>query len=102
MSETETFIKMNALEEEVARLKLQLALQNSKQQLIPKPSQRQNGSYISKVPIAKTFGINKKIVRNLKRDFQNLLSAHKISKDTTIKDLGQNLERNWCETVCIC
>jgi hypothetical protein len=39
MSETETSVKMNALEEEVARLKLQLALQNSKRELIPKPSQ---------------------------------------------------------------
>jgi hypothetical protein len=99
---SETPEKIFALEEEVARLKSQLALQNRKKELIPKPSQRDNGSYISKVSIAKTFAINHKVVKNLKRDFRNLLSAHKIPRDITIKDLGQNLERNWCETVCIC
>ena len=99
---TETLVKMNALEEEIARLREQLGLQNSKPELIPKSSQREDGSYISKVSIAKAFGIDNKVVRNLKKDFRALLSAHKILKETTIKNLDQNLERNFCETVCIC
>ena len=100
MSKTPANIR--ALEEEIARLKSQLESQNNKKELIPKPSQWENGSYISKVSIAKTFAINQKVVKNLKQDFRNLLSAHKIPRDITIKDLGQNLEKNWCETVCIC
>jgi len=99
---SETQVDICALEEEIARLKAKLASESSKKELIPKPSQRDNGSYISKVSITKTFVIDQKIVRNLKRDFRNLLSAHKVSRDITIKDLGQNLERNWCETVSIC
>ncbi len=99
---SETPVDIRVLKEEIARLQAQLASEPSKKELIPKPSQRDNGSYISKVSITKTFVVDQKIVKNLKRDFRNLLNAHKVPRDTTIKNLGQNLERNWCETVGIC